>query len=479
LDSHITTIRLRDGGIVECRKWQDDGWEDDCNEWNPEPKARNIWVEGKRSQTSFTALDIQRVKIIASRIAQDRLSEWVYQVQRGSVDAIVALMLYQTQNIEKLDLGIGLMQYSKFIPRMFRSLIDIHQLGPVYPNLLSANLGLDGPRIPMWTWAHFDFYRLFSFLPRLTQLNAIFLEPAVFGWPSPALTPRSHSLSKLVLDRSTASEITLERLLRCTPNLKHLVYDYRRMVGCGPPHWETFKEIEEGNRQGDSPIILIQCPHLSRALSHVKDTLEHLEIKAKFESDHVNGLDNPMDTNLWCCVVGRIKHLNQMLRLQTLEISWALLMGWHPYSLSTFTEEEPGFYTDSEVPDDEINACGFPWVSILPPNIQRLRLRDDLSNFLFCVKQFQFEQERFVRQLLRCRKLDFLDLVRLDFVFIWTWRIQNEIWPVQLTQTLMKVCHNDGVECDVLQEDYLGRATTVVERGLINFAIWAMKTDVV
>ncbi|CAO2647107.1 Nn.00g080290.m01.CDS01 [Neocucurbitaria sp. VM-36] len=467
LAGHVKTIKLRGGGIVERNAWKDDEWNDTSGLWSVPVRARSIWTDGQRSAASFNTADMRRVRIVVLTIDSYRVNEWMHGFQEGNVDLVVALLLHQTQSIELLDLGIGLIQYSKFIPKTFRSLIDSCITASVYPHLMVAKLGHDGPRTPKGTWANLDLFRLFFFLPKLVHLDTVLLEPVVFGWPSPTLTPKSKSLSKLVLEKSTAPEMMLERMLRCTPNLRHLVYDYTRLVAYGAPHWESFVDMFPQRQM--IMYILIHCQYLSKALAHVKDTLESLVFKIQFDSDYYTDLNAPLDCGYICGLVGRVKILNQMLRLKNLEISWALLMGWQP-SLPWDTDvEEPNFHRPG-ISNNGTNTGDFPWASILPPNIERLRLRDDLSD-LEHISYANVVPVELVEQLLRARRSRFVHLVRLDFHFIWTSQYDNSRrraqLQVQLIKTLLDICHNDGIECDIVREDYMRKVTNVIETELI------------
>ncbi|KAF1849907.1 uncharacterized protein K460DRAFT_400007 [Cucurbitaria berberidis CBS 394.84] len=462
LASYVKVLKSRGGGIVRREEWETGDCDYDSNSgWRPIESARSIWLDGRRAKSSFKSTDVHRVINLISSIASSSAHkrEWILEFDRGNVDVIMALILHQIQDIERLDLGFGFMQRSKFIPRVFRHLIDAQKSIAVFPHLISVDLGVDGPHTPSGIWSDLDQSRLFFYLPKITFFNTIFLEPSVFAWPSPSITPRSESLLSLTLRKCTASEDTLEKILSCTPQLRHLVYDHYRMVACGIPHWESYKELcWTGTVR---PKVLVHGPRLSKALAHVQSTLESLVLKVRFKSKGYYDIKDLGNTDYFCCLVGRVTGFDKMPNLTSLEISWALLLGWDP----DFEEVQASYRLDFDSQDPFTLDPGvdhFPWPAILPSTIQTLRLRDDLSDFSHYPYR-KIDPINLLEHLLYARKSSLRALARVEFLFIWNQWYGREGWPKVLMKKLLDTCKRDGIKCRILQEELVRKLSELVD----------------
>lgn len=460
LANAVRTIKLRGGGIIDCVE-QENYWTRYACDWDPTRQSRSLWTHGMRKRDALDVTDLWRMRTIVTNIDKTRVEKWMHEVRRGNVDVIVGLLLYQARSLRRLDLGFGLVQHSVFIPLTFRSLICT---APAYPRLTHVNIGLDGPWTPMNTFVEFDFIRIFFFMPKLAHLNAAIMEPVVFGWPSPTLQPTSYSLSELILERCTISGNTLERLLRCTPNLKKLVYDYRRMVAGGGSHWESWKECEEEQlRDRRHCKILLYCQPVTKALSHVKTTLEHLELKVHFEDEQCNGITDPWNSPYLCHLVGRVKDLDKLLKLKTLEISWALLMGWEPDLEEEVEMEQPGYQTWLEESCWDNDISSFPWASVLPPNVQYLLLRNDFSDFDY-YSDAKMNTRKLVEDLVCGRSVYFPHLMQLDFLFLEEYRYRGRHeWLFQSMIRLLNICRTAAIACEMFREAVEGQVVKVSE----------------
>jgi hypothetical protein len=434
----VKVLRFRGGGVVRIHEWQDSGCEASYDHWK---SARSIYVDGQRAKSAFSSKEhCMAVQLIENMAASGPL-EWKTEFDRGNVDLFVALIVYRTQTIEQLDLGFGFLHHATFLPRFFRQLNHACKASDIYPQLTSVKLGLDGPRTPHGVYAHLDLFRLFFHLPHLTTIDTILMEPIVFAWPSPKILPRPELLTTLRLQKCTASEDTLGKILSCTPSLNHLTYDYYRMVACGPPHWECYDAIYHDD-DSTRPTILIHAPRLSRALASVKNTLEELVVKIHFEATMYDSITHDCDAQFLCGIIGRLKCLEQMSRLRHLEIPWALLLGWDPD------------LRGSNGPGDIDSAAGFSpivWADVLPPAIRCLRLRDDLSDFAYYPHRTIFPFD-LVKRLLQDRRISLNSLDRLDFLFIWNHLYDRYVGPKVLEQELMGMCRVEEVECGVFRQ---------------------------
>jgi hypothetical protein len=455
---HVKTINIHGDAITQKRGDQDKWpWRNIDHNWRFTEKTQSTWLDGQRRRFSLKSQDWQRIKAVVSNIALHRedMTNWLQELYRGNVDAFVALLVRQCQKVEQLSIGFGFMHRSVFLPKVFRRLIDTSKIHVVYPNLRSATFSLDEPREILGAVTHLDCFRLFLFLPSLVRFDTVFLEPVVFGWPSPTLTPQPAALSALILRKCTASEKVLEQILRCTPSLRHLVYDYHRLVAVGLAHYETYKEDEEPC--WPLPKVLIQCHILSKALAHVKDTLESLVIKIRFDSDSYTEIDCPWNAQFSCCLVGRVKGLDEMPKMRSLEISWALLLGWgsrfcpwrhHP------TEDNPEVVEYFE----GFDPC--PWPTILPPNLERIRFRDDLSNFMH-YDYARIVPEHVLEQLFPVRSKSFAKLIRWEFLYIYRLPYYEKSpsgiirveWPYRKMRRIAVLCQRYNLLFEILRED--------------------------
>jgi hypothetical protein len=450
LASHVKTINLRGGGIFKKSAWNDRCFGRCDDDWVHVIKARSIWADGQRRRVSFNTEDWQRLKAVVSRIAthQGAVNQWLHELYRGNVDAIVALLVCQCQKIERLHLGFALVNGSVFLQKVFRQLIAVCKTKVVYPYLVSTVLGSDGPVKFRHTVADLDLFRLFFFLPSLAHLETMFSEPVVFGWPSPALTPQAQSISSLILRRCTASEKTLEKVLRSTPNLKNLVYDFRRMVDIGWPHWETYKESDER-----MPNVLFQCHYLSKALAHVKSTLESLEVKIHFEFDVWTEVHDP-ETQYLCGIVGRVKGLDQMKKLKILKMPWVFHLGWRALCTHWHDWGSPGDPSCF----GNIDPC--PWPKLLPPSLERIQFGDDMIRFSR-YELAQVDPEDLLNQLLLVRAQSFPVLSCVDFMFTWVAVYEYTGWPLQQMNSLVSLCEQNGLKSEVFRLDFDGRDVSV------------------
>jgi hypothetical protein len=447
LAGYVKVLKLRGGAIVKEEAWKQGYRDDEDDGWLLTNGAQTVWTVGQCLDMLYTPQEIQAVTSVLSSISSygNYREEAIQEFERGNVDVIIALILQQVRAIEHLDLGFGYLHRSKFIPRTLRHLLYSKAI-IAFPHLVSANLALDGPRSPEFIRLDLDIFRPLFTLQRLAKLDTILSEPTVFAWPSPTEVPHAVWLSTLVLRSSTASEATLEMILSCTPNLKRLVYDHHRMVGMCDPHWECCEEFVR--RERTIPTVLLHGPRLSKALAHVKDTLESLVLKVRFTSDVWTEFKDLQNSQYLCGMIGRVSGLEMMPKLTTLDISWVLLLGWEPDY-----EWSPGMLlARTFIP--EADTAGFPWSTIMPPNIQVLRIRDDLSDFWHYPHR-SFDVNSLVKSIVSNHKRYFRALIRLDFVYISKWPYGQYRGSPELFETLTGICQRHGILTSTVQESCL------------------------
>jgi hypothetical protein len=322
-------------------------------------------------------------------------SSWMQEFRRGNVDVFVALLLHKLPFLEKLDLGYGYLHLATFIPTMLHHLAFRHPTNLFFPNLACVTMAADAPHSPIGFWAHIDLTRPLFYLPNIQSIDADMAEPVIFAWPSPSLIPTLTSLSRLVLRKSTLMPKTLERLLSCTPALKHLHYEHVRSVGWRSPQWADY-EIECPLPVFDrrhcgvcycAPHRLkpefIHCTHLDAALSHVASTLESLVLKITFDAEYTEQIDHPVTDagypRTLCGVIGHLGTLKSCTKLKEVEVPWCVLFGWE----AEFPQKMQRWWTLDVVPhsNPEIDER-FNWAAVLPlSSLTKLALRDDLSWF--------------------------------------------------------------------------------------------------
>ncbi|KAH9864715.1 hypothetical protein J1614_010651 [Plenodomus biglobosus] len=459
LASNIRKIRLRGGGIVRKDYWRFGDCE--LNERNgpfPIEPARSVNTSERHLQTLFNPLERWHVHNLIRAIASSRASEWYAEVARGNVDAIVSLILHQCQAVEELDLGFGYIFDSKFIALVFRRSMD--RTVP-YPGLERVMLGTDGLFSPKGAFIDMDILRMFFTLPKLRQLTAMAIEPAMFTWISPDKPPQAASLVNLVLHNSTLLESSLDTILASTPMLRHLTYDFHRLVDYGS-HWQCMSDyskwlyLRQKGRARYRPDVAISGPVLTRALSRVCKTLETLVLKVQFECDlgseacgaNIRAWDDALTL---CHIIGRIRGLNCFHNLRHLEISWVLLFGWWDADL----EQYKGYIRPtgrSSHPDPyTVSLSGQPWTHILPPNIERLCLRDDMSghdNY----PHHTLNPFVLTEKLLEARRTEYTRLKQVDFGFIAESNYSTVKPDQQWSLRLRVMCAEEGVKCEVTRQ---------------------------
>ncbi|KAF2007664.1 hypothetical protein P154DRAFT_516487 [Amniculicola lignicola CBS 123094] len=416
----VKYLRLRGGGIVPRSEWKDAWFRKTKLEYHPVQDTRSIWTEGRFASFSFG--DYQKVQALISTLVLPLRPVWMSEFERGSVDAMLALLLHHTPALRQFDLGFGYLQQSYFVPAMLRHHILSSKSSSHFLSLTNVILAADVPKSAVGFWSDLDLLRPLFFLPAVESITTVVREPVIFTWPGKA--PQLFNLSTLVLNKCSAPERTLEKILSCTPALKHLTYSHCRTVARDAPDYEypvDPSEFESTN--------IIQCGRLDAALSHVQDTLETLVFTISYEDwpgVHVNSTRS-LST---CGVTGRMGSIKTMSKLTSLEIPWVLLFGWEP--------EDP--------------PC---WTEFLPPTIQCLRIRDDmrqLSNYAWAGDSTVSR----VEQLLDVRPQAFVALNSICFTYIWVhWVTErsSEGWYDEHFLELRALCESEGLACGLRYEN--------------------------
>ncbi|KAF2131806.1 hypothetical protein P153DRAFT_395107 [Dothidotthia symphoricarpi CBS 119687] len=226
------------------------------------------------------------------------------------------------------------------------------------------------------------------------------------------------------------------------------------------PEHEWKKEFERGNIDVITKDFHSR-PRLSKALAHVKNTLESLVLKVRFECDMWREIKDPWGDYHLCGLVGRVTGINEMPKLTNLEVSWALLLGWNPY----LGRGRAGDDSHSNLPKSFMHDADigqFPWSTILPPSIETVCFRDDLSDFT----HYTFERSsviNLVEHLLKSRDDHFEALVRVDFFCIWNRRCHCVTWSKAEMMELLDVCERASVKCEIFQEQRVEGTADMVD----------------
>lgn len=156
-----------------------------------------------------------------------------------------------------------------------------------------------------------DFQSLF-YLPYIETIRATAIEPcAAFTWP--ASPPVASTLTVLQLCQSHVREEGLEELLVAAPNLKSFEYNF-------------LCDIDLETRHSGH----LDCSKLGRSLQKVKASLETLMISVAFfvRTAHDVEAGNPSHWG----IKGDLGTLSGFTKLKTLDVPFAVLMGFIPHS---------------------------------------------------------------------------------------------------------------------------------------------------
>ena len=193
----------------------------------------------------------------------------------------------------------------------------------------------------------------FFYLPSIEDLRMVMPhDHEDFPWP--ATPPCTQSLTSLSLQRSSASEALLARILAVTPNLKCLEY---RFICEGRPEQGPTSLCTEG---------------LGKALAYVKATLEQLTISVHFSQWYdYQFADFPSRYG----IKGRLS-LHDYESLVMLEVPIAMFLGYRPTPQTRLTGQLPPRIRQLYLRGDMIR-CANEWKSEAVLGL----LRDHLSQY--------------------------------------------------------------------------------------------------
>ncbi|KAL6885247.1 hypothetical protein HDV57DRAFT_419399 [Trichoderma longibrachiatum] len=260
---------------------------------------------------------------------------WIQELQNGTMDAFVMLLLSYVRNITHLRITGVFARANRLLGMMLRAALcqDLHCRLPWLHSLQ------DVVTEPGWTQYRYnepkntaDILPMF-YLPSVRSITAEIDNPAIFAWPTYAPNP-SHITT---LDLKIIREGHLGRILATTKNLKVLKW-----------RWE-YEQLLKDEFNSD----VIKLDQITADLTFVKETLECLHLSAMFDNEYWR------DT---LTVTGSMKGLRNFERLQRLEIPQLFLMGFSPVdNLGCFKDLMPKNIHHLVINDDSIWLEGLAW----------------------------------------------------------------------------------------------------------------------
>lgn len=317
LGSHVRRLKLDGEGFLKPSR-----------QWIPQNPA---------ALPNIVSLQVEKLSRAANSAGvEESTSSWVHEVQSGSPNAVVALLLSLLPNLEWLSLSCNWTNEIKYIGLVFRSALcktamdGLPPRSPAYESLKHVELA---PRVDTDNFLDpentLDALSLF-YLPNIEHLSVCIDNPIEFSWPC-STPPNPLLLTSLKLDR--IREIRLAPLLSALKNLRKLHY-----------HWFYQPDMDPkvSNR-------IVRLDKMAVALAGLEDTLTELEITGETQPALSWGLyDSPNIT-----LQGSLDQLSRLHRLKRMQVPWLFLMG--------MTESFPGRI--------DFN---------LPPNVEDLALPGDL-----------------------------------------------------------------------------------------------------
>ncbi|KAI9885338.1 MAG: hypothetical protein M1823_002883 [Watsoniomyces obsoletus] len=309
-----------------------------------------IWT--KTDPPKWTKKEVQLVLDVVDAAGLDPALSLSGAVNKGAPEAYISLLLFILPCLKRLRFRLTLRDASRYIGPMLRRLVLSTTTPGSFPPGLEHVQHVEcclqrAPQGPIF-WdetlldptqsppVKFDDLVAFFHLPSIRHLTLLVNQSDPLPWP---VGPKCTStLSTLVLHQSGMSETDLERILSLTPNLREL-------------HYDIWRRAEPAVGQSG----FVHANELRQALEHVKSSLQRLVIPVSFFATGVFDIGNGST----CGLHHRLESLQEFRELESLEIATALLLGYSPHSAARL-------------------------IDVLPINLRRLCLRDDLSVFELC-----------------------------------------------------------------------------------------------
>lgn len=255
--------------------------------------------------------------IQATGVSVSDVDLWVRELCDGSMDAMVALLLSQTQRLERLDIGPSFANETRLLGMMLRAAVcqmDVPTQKRPYQHLTKVSFD------PGWidkryrTYSSIQDALAFFYIPNIRHMYLFIENDPSFTWPGIRTTgtnatvtcpPRPSSLLSFRLDQ--IREAHLEQVLSVTPSLQSLDWKWSYQPGNGPHN---------------TPVV--DLTKITGILSRVRNTLRELHVTAD-SLPGVGGIEPPPVE-----IVGTLRALGDLPHLQNLQIPLAVLVGFEP-----------------------------------------------------------------------------------------------------------------------------------------------------
>ncbi|PNY28622.1 Uncharacterized protein TCAP_01444 [Tolypocladium capitatum] len=256
-----------------------------------------------------TTLPISKASEIIHSTGVPQAKLWVDELQSGTVDAIVALLLSMLPNLTFLHIGPNFALESRLLGKMLRCALcessEEYRL-PAFRSLHDVTLSRRTNEYRHRNISNTADVLPFFYLLDVRCLSISIDNPTEFVWPVHAPTPSS--LTSLELCR--LRETRLEPLLSVLNGLQKLHW-----------HWYYQPDLDR-----DVSKHVIELDTMAEALCHVGDTLTDLTIVAETCPELSAGCYEPPELEMRGSL-GGLAHLGQLRRLC---LPWAFLMGFSP-----------------------------------------------------------------------------------------------------------------------------------------------------
>lgn len=295
----------------------------DC--WRPHKRKS---ISRQRIASYFTDTEMDCVYSLVRSLQLHEESSWISRLRRGDLNLFVALLVSQLTNLRRLYLGIG---YQQTVAKFLGVMLDKDTPGNFLHALEDVEISTDinnNDDVKFVIGSYHDFnaptWSLFS----LPSMKRISISPAPgLKYFIADLLPTG--LTTLDLHHSQILETELGKVLEKTPSLKHLIYDA----------WVNYKS-RKPTPDGAS-LEVFCCDDLSRALAHVRNSLEKLEIRLCFFANDTGYFQHTWD-GLNCDMFsrgsnstikkrgfyGKLDILRDFPRISSLAMPAALLSDW-------------------------------------------------------------------------------------------------------------------------------------------------------
>lgn len=256
---------------------------------------------------------IQRTRVPFAKL-------WIDELQSGTVDAVVAVLLLLLPNLTSLHLGPNFTVHSRLLGNLLQYALckpsKEYQL-PTFENLCSITFCRRAKEHRHLTANNTADVLPFFYLPSLQSLSVSIDNPAQFTWP--AHTPTPSSLVSLEVYR--LREAQLKQLLSVVKGLQKL-------------HWHWFYQPD---LDPDVSKNVVELDTMASALNQARDTLTDLTIDAETCPKLSVGDYDPPALEMRAS----LDDLVHMGKLRRLSVPWVFLMGFSVPSAKKLADSLP------------------------------------------------------------------------------------------------------------------------------------------